>query len=362
MTENVVSTLKQIYSNSGIPTVITDQNLNVIWRSSLASDKSILSGSSAAHLFEHGKPVCGTVCQTEGNSTIHRFNVMKFQNDGSEQPYYIIEHISSNELKDLLKSPDVKNYFAYLCARIRESANAIAISTDEIDSAVMYFSNGREDITYNLNKIYKNMMLILREVINPEQVYYTLDPYCNDSIICIEDELNSAAADISLALGSTSLITPDPEKGLFVRMNRSVFETITANMTAACCSGNLFPDEIVISSKRILPERVLITIQSVNTTGRKNTPSKTDYMKASSKLYADYLCSVMSQKYGAVFNEKQLDDGIEYSMEINALPPGRQIVMNDVMYGLRRERFSTTTLTLSEHRLEDRYTCIDIDN
>lgn len=364
MTEDLLDSLKQIYGMSGIPVVITDENLEIIWRSKSAeADKKLFPDNSAAFLFEHAKPAVGTVCGTSQNGTVLRFNVMKFENGMSASPCYIIEHIGSDELKDLLRSPDVRNYFSYICSRIRESAGAIAVSADEIDSAVMYLSDGKENVTESLNRIYKNMMLILREVINPEQVYYTLDPYCSDSVICLEDEIKRAADDAARSLGKTSFVDAAPEKGVYIRMNRSVLETIIADMTSVCCEGELFPDEIIFSSERTASERARITVRSINTTGRKNSSApKNYYMKNSAKLYADYLCDVLCKKYGAVFTQKNHSDGIEYSMETEALPAGSRIVLNGDAFGIRNERFSPMTLSLASHHLEKQYKCITVNN
>ena len=361
MAKDFISVIKQLYSSSGVPVAAADENFNIIWKNRLAeAEESLFNSDIVSVLSEKGRLDGGIVCKSADNGTVHRLNVMKFC-DG-DAVYYIIEHISSDELKDLLKSPDVRNYFAYICARIRESAGAIAVSADEIDSAVMYFANGREDITENLNSIYRNMMLILREVIDPEQVYYALDPYCDDVTICVEDEIKLAGADASRSLGKTAVVDVIPESGIYIRMNRGVFETIIADMTAVCCEGALFPDKIVISSERTAETRAVIRIKSINTSGRKNVPSNYDRYKRSARLYADYLCDVMCSKYGAVFTQRELDDGFEYSMEIDALPQSKRIVMNGDMFGIRNERFSAMTLSLAEHHLENHYKCIDIDN
>lgn len=362
MTFDSITVFKQLYSSSGIAVVIVDENLNILWRNNLANqDSSVFAADSVVDFFEHGKPVTGTVF-TQNNGKLHRFNVLDVTSPENGEKLYIIEHISSSDDEDMLSSPDLKKYFAYISARIRESVNAIALATDEIDSAVAYFSNGQEDITKCLNSVYKNSILILREIVEPEQLYYTADPYCADTMLSAEDMLKQAEADASRALGESCKVKLDSEKGIYFSMNRDVFETIIADMTAECCLGELRPERITFSSRRISPKKAVISVRSLNISEKKNIPGKLQRFKKDASVYSEGFRDLLCRKYGTKFTLNKLSDGVEYCMEINAPIENKAIVMNGGKFGIRNDRFCTMALMLSEHHLEEQYRCIDIDN
>lgn len=362
MTNDFFSSLKQIYSSAGIPCAIADERLNVVWRSpSAETNRSPLKKDNVAFIFEDGKPVCGTVSVAE-NETVHRFNVLKADNPSDRNCLYIIEHLSSSDIKALLMSPQIRSYMTYLCARIRESAGLIAVSADEIDAVAAVFGAAYGEVTEQLNTINKGLMLILREVINPEQLYYTLDPSCDDATICISEEVASAAAEARRSLGKSTKVTCDVTDNVFSRMNRGVFETILSDMAAECCCCELYPEELVFSCELISSCRTAITVKSVNSSGRKNTPSRFEQDKKGSRLYFDYLCRVLCDKYGAAFTRCELNGGCSFRMEIDVIDSGGKIVMSSSKFSMRSERFCAMTLSLAEHHLEKRYKFIDIDS
>ncbi len=364
MTSDMITALEQLYSASGVPAAIADSDLNIIWRNSSAdSGRSPLKNENAAFIFKGcgGSPSEGTVSTADENGVILRFNVMKTVLPGKKDCIYVIEHIGSDDFKDLICSPDIKNYMTYLCARIRDSAGKIAISADEIDSIVSSFGTGNEDISNCLNDIYQGLLLILREVVNPEQLYYILDPYCDDSTVSVEDELKLAVSDAEKALGSSCSVSLKTEGNIYTRMNRSVFETITADMASECCSGRTYPDKLVFSAKKTAPDRALISVRSFNSENQKNIAPEFETANGR-KLYFDYLCNVMCEKYGAVFTKKELPDGFCVEMEINVLRSEMEIVKNASKYALRNERFCAMALCLAENCFEKRYKNIDIDS
>lgn len=368
MISDLFTLLKQIYGAAGIPTAITDEKLNILWRNSLAeSSRGPLARDRLSCLFENGTPVSGAVFFNE-NDTIHRFNVLKSKNAEEPSVFYIIEHLGSDELKTLLASPQIRSYMTYLCARIRESVGMIAISADEIDAAAAVFGAGCGEVADQLNTINKGLMLILREVINPEQLYYVLDPCCDDVTICVADEIAQAASDAKHALGRSVKVSYTTEKGIYTRMNRSVFETIISDMALECCCGKLYPDELVFNCKSIKSrdpggkDRIAVTITSVNSSGKENIPSKFENDKKGSKLYFNYLCSVLCEKYGAEFTRSELENGYSCSITLNSVGMSRQIVMNGSKFAIRPDRFSTMTLSLAERHLEERYKLINIDS
>lgn len=367
MTTDLFPLMKQLYSSSGIPTAITDENLNILWRNTLAeSERGPLRNETVSCLFENGTPVSGMVFFHE-NETIYRFNVLKLKNMEDSSVMYIIERIGSDDLKALLSSPQIKAYMQYLCARIRDSVNLIAVSSDEIDAIAAVFGAGCGEVADQLNTINKGLMLILREVIDPEQLYCILDLDCDDVTICVADEIARAVSDAKRALGKTVRVSYTSEKGIYTRMNRDLFETIISDMALECCCGRLYPDELVFTCKSVRnpdpngSKRISITVKSINRSGRENVPSKFEKDKKSSKLYFNYLCSVLCEKYGAEFTRCELEDGCSCCIVLNAIGIDRKIVMS----GSRSyyvDRFSPMTVSLAEHHLEKRYKLINIDS
>lgn len=368
MTTELFTMLKQLYIAAGIPTAIADEKLNILWRNPLAeTNRCPLSKDSALHLFENGVPVSGLVFHTEGE-TIRRFNVLKFKNTDDPSVFYIIEHLGSDDIKTLLASPQIKSYMTYLCARIRDSVGMIAISADEIDAATAVFGAGCGEVTDQLNTINKGLMLILREVINPEQLYYALDPCCDDVTICVADEIAHAVSDAKRALGRSVKISYTSEKGIYTRMNRSVFETIISDMALECCCGRLYPDELIFNCQSVRnrdprgKDRIAVTVKSLNSSGKENVPSKFEKDKKGSRLYFNYLCSVLCEKYGAEFTRSELENGCLCSIVLDSVGCDRHIVMNNSKFAFHNNRFSAMTLSLAERHLEERYRLIDIDS
>lgn len=361
MANDFFSVLKQIYGSAGLPCAIADEKLSVLWKNAAASShRCLLSRGSLSFLFEDGAPASGTVCRAE-NETVHRFSVLKAEDTAGGRVFYIVEQIRSDGIKDLLTSPDIKAYMNYLCARIRESVGMIAVSADEIDSAASVFGSAAGEVTEQLNTINKGLMLILREVINPEQLYYTLDPCCNDATICLADEIEKAASDAARSLGKDVKVTLDTKSDIFARMNRGVFETIISDMAAECCESPLYPEELIFSCKRVSAGRALVSVKSVNRSGKKNTPSVFERDKKSSRLYFDYLCRVMCDKYDAEYTAAELPDGFSCSLEINTVGAEPYLSASGPKFRSNSERFCTMVLSLAEHHLEDRYKFINID-
>lgn len=361
MANDFFSVLKQIYASSGLPCAITDEKLDVLWiNADASSHRCLLSRDNLSFIFEGGVPALGTVCRAE-NETVHRFNVLKAADPAGGRTFYILEQIRSDALKDLLTSPDIKSYICYLCARIRESVGMIAVSADEIDSVSAIFGSASGEITEQLNTINRGLMLILREVINPEQLYYTLDPCCNDATICLADEIEKAATDAAHSLGKNVKVTLDTKSDIFARMNRGVFETIISDMAEECCESALYPEELIFSCKRSSAGRALISVRSINYSGKANKVSVFERDKKSSRLYFDYLCKVMCDKYDANYTAEKLPNGFLCSLDMKIVGIEPCFCTPGPRFYSDSERFSTMTLSLADHHLEDRYRFINID-
>lgn len=356
-----ISSLEQLYANSGIPVAIADSSLNIIRRNPLASaENSPLNIPDVSELINSENPSTGKIYRAEG-AVIHSYNVLKTELPDENDFCYVIEYLGADNPASLTNSPALRDYITYLCARIRDSAGKIAVCADSIDAAAAYYSSGNQEICDSLNSINHSMMMLLREVVNPEQIYCTAD-LTEDETVLINEEIQQAADDAKTALGDSSIIINETDEKLYTRMNRSVFETVIASMTANCCMGELYPDEIIFSAKRTAPQKMCVSVRSLNTSGRKNPPPRRDLSPAGKDFCFDTLRSILSEKYNAVFSRSNLPDGILYSMEISALPSGKTpIIKNASKFVFRNERFSTMILSLAEHHLEKRYKYIDID-
>jgi len=355
MTSEFFSVLKQLYGSSGIPAAIADENLRVLWRNRPAETaKCLLSRDTLSFLSEKESISPGTVCVTE-DDTIYRFNVMKAKCPDDGSYVYAAEHIGSDKLSLLLASPDIRAYMSYLCAKIRESTGLMAVSADEIDAVTSILGKEYSGVAERLNSINRGIMLILREVIDPEQLYYVLDPCCDDVIVYVSDEISKSASDAKKALGKTVKVVKLTEKNIFVRINRSVFETLLAEMAAECCGRDFYPEKLVFSCKKTAPDRVLISVESMGDSKKKPSNPASPEEKKGRKLYFNYMCEVLCSKYGASFTNCKTEDGWLCSIELTAIRSGISEVMTRPNFSFLPGRFSPMSLSLADCHIEDRY-------
>lgn len=353
MNDEILSVLKHIYGSSGIPAAITDYKLKVLWRNPAAdSARCPLKRDSLAEIFENKEPSAGTVCFTE-KEKLFRFNVLAADTAGGR--IYILELISSDEVGTLLSYPGVRDYMIYLCERIRESAGMIAVSADEINSAAAVLGADRTGFSDQLDTINKGIMLILREIIDPEQLYRALDPCCDDAVISVADEVKRLASDARRALGKTAKVSLETENGIFTRMNRSIFETIISDMAAECFRRTSFAEQLVFSCGKLGSDRAFISVRCIKGADKKMFPSEFGRSQKGGSLYADYLCRTVCEKYGAEFTGRELSDGYSCSLELPIHNSGSGIVMSASKFSAPSERFNTMTLSLAEYHLEKRY-------
>lgn len=350
MTENISAVLKQIYGKSGIPTVIADDEMKVIWKNKLWTfdDKKLtqlLDGNMSEGLHR----------RIDGGNVLS-INVMKFSDE--DGTYYVIELACTEQVKNVLAVPEVRDYIAYICARIRQSAGAVTVSADEIYSEIADGVVDLGQITDRLNVINGNIMTLLSEVVTPEQIYCLLDPNSTDVTVCLADELKKYAADAAHVMGKKVVVTTELEGNVFARLNRSAFETVIAEMTAECCRGKLLPEEITISSSRVSESRAEITIKCVNKSGAPNKLRDTVEENAGigRRLFFDYFCGMLCSNYGAVFTEKEIPMGRSFTMELNVIKDGAPaIAMSSTGFGVRSKRFCDMALALSGMCCEERY-------
>ena len=348
-----INMLAQIYGATDIPVAVADgadEKFRILWKNTAAEKADCFKGGFASFISDGEERRDGTlsVCL---NGVFQLFNIIKYTSDNS---FYIIEYLGRDSAHDISV---MKNYFTLLCARLRESAGQIAMSADDINMTV---KNGGSDVASSLNRIDRNIMMLLNEAILPEQIYYALDPYSKDEIISLEQEVALAASDAEKALGRASEVWQNEAEGITASINRSTLETILACMTAESCCGELFPDKVEFTVERISDERASVSVRSINLSGKKNNVSKLDVLRQPSEFPNDFFKKLLAEKYGADFEKKIHPDGIESIMILNILPEQNRIVKSGSKYALREERFSTMAVSLSEKHHGERYNNIKI--
>ncbi len=121
--------LKKEYSASGLPTVIADEELRIVWKNDTGGSVPGFE-ESAEFIFEGGIPVTGLVTK-ELNGEFFTFNVIRTY-DGDGKSWYIIELVSSCGIGGSFSAEAVRGYTGYICSRIRASAGNIISVTDRL--------------------------------------------------------------------------------------------------------------------------------------------------------------------------------------------------------------------------------------
>ena len=342
---DTINVLKSIYEGSEAPVAVADSGLDILWKNSAAENIPVFSSGKADFLSDCPEADRNGFVTLLFRNAKHRFNIIKYS---AEENYSIIEYLG--EVSD--SAADLKDYFAYLCARLRESAGQIAMAADDINASVQ---DSTVNVAEPLNRIDRNIMMLLNEAVVPEQLYYSADPRCQDTPVCIEQELALIATDTENALGRRSEVWQNSADGIFASMNKNAFETIVCCMISDCCCGELFPDKVEFSAERLSDSRASVSVRSVNLHGEKNIPPKLSFLKKTSGYFRKSLEKLMNEKYGAVFFTEQFPDGTECRMEFDALPQTGVIVRSGSKYSIREERFSSAALSLAETHPSERY-------
>lgn len=347
----VISLLKQIYGAASIPVAIADEKLDVLWKNPAAEASEFFKDGSAQFLFPNNIYVDGIVSVCV-DGAFQLFNVIRYM---SEKTYYIIEYTGKDFSYDISQ---MKSYFIHLCARLRESAGQIAMSADGINLAV---KKGSTEVASDLNRIDRNIMLLLREAVIPEQVYYAIDPYCKNEIVRLEDEVALSALDAENTLGRATEVWQNAENNIAVNINRSVLETVLAYMTAESCCGELFPDRLEYNVQRIDDERASVSVRCVNLHGKKNINAPLSLLRQTEPFMDKLYKKLLAEKYGVVFEKKIHPDGIESIMLLNVLAKQNVIVKSGKKFRECEERFSPMAVSLSEKHCGERYKNIKIN-
>lgn len=361
MSSSVISALKNIYDRSGLPAVITDSKLCIIWKNKISS--SLFSENEQLLELFGGKTPRSGIKNIVAGDELYSFNILRTDDRSENGSYYVIELVRSEKIKNILNTPAIKDYILFICAKIKNMAGTISNSADEIYDSVSCGLFDGEAITERLNIIDKGIMSITKEVIPPDQFYSLIDMKEKAVTLSLDNELRRAADEASETFGKKVKITCDCEKNIFFRMDRSLFETVIAGMTSDCCSM-IFPDMLIFSSERTADNRASISVTSLDPQKRSRNEeiSEAALQSPNRNLFFEYICDIFCSKYGAVFTRTELPDGYLFKMEIDIISKNEScIAMTSSEYSIGKGHFGNMPLMLADCYPLKRYVFYDID-
>lgn len=336
---DIVYKLKKEYSVSGVPTVIADEELNILWKNNTGISSHDLDhnlGESADIIFDGGVPDTGLIVK-EINGEIYTFNVIKTEDAANTGCYYIIELIGSRRLGGSVSAETVRGYIGYICSRIRDAAGKITSVTDRLFGGISSGDLNAERIADGFDLIYESVTRLERETVYPERIYSLTDPEKPDDIIILDKEMTAVVSEIKSFLnvrnGSTVRISEDYDREIFFSMNTDSFETAVASMAAECCGDGrcliCCPERIIFSARRFGRDRAEITVMSLDI-GKKDgaagcSRERNEERSFNKKLLAEYIYDVLGLKNGARFSKENIPGGFVFRMNIEALPRGASV-------------------------------------
>lgn len=343
MENSTLSILKQIYGTTSTPVAVADYEYDVLWKNPAAETCEFFCGDKLC--LGHGNNAAEGVKSVFVNGAYHSFNVIKC---GTDEEFFVVEYVGKDFSRDV---SHMRGYFDFLCTRLRESASQISMSADDID---MFVKNGDTDIASSLNRINRNVMLLLKEALVPENIFYAAE--CKDESLNLAHAVSLAADDVQNVLGRQSEVWQNEIDNVCANINVSVFDAIIAYMTACACGGELYPErvEFIVDRDSENQNRGFVSVRSVCLSDRKNTPFRLDALKKNEFFTDTAFKDILSGKYGMSFETKKLSDGIECTVYLDVLPENKGIVKTSSRVP-RQERFSSMAVFLSEKHCADHY-------
>ncbi len=344
MENSTLDMLKQIYNASSTPVAVADANSDIIWKNPAAESCEIFNG------FNTFKNVASSdgVNSVYLNGDYRLFNVIKL---AANNDSVIIEYIGKDYSRSI---SHMKNYFSFLASRLRESASQISMAADSID---LFIKSGDTNVAPALNRIERNVKLLLKEALIPETIVYAADPYCQDKPINLSHKIALALSDAENALGRLSEAEQNGVDDVCAAVNSSVFETVIAFMTAEVCCGELFPEKVEFDVRRNEEDETkgTVSVRSINLSGAKNTVFSLEALKQKNFFTDMAFKDLLAEKYGISFEHINHSDGIECIMSIDVLPKEMGIVKSDSIIPMGLERFSSMAAALSEKHCTEHY-------
>ncbi|MBP1548722.1 MAG: hypothetical protein J6A05_01855 [Oscillospiraceae bacterium] len=346
MENSTLSMLKQIYGATGTPVAVVNCEYDVLWKNSAAEACGFYDDRFFAEL---GKEAAEGVKSVFVNGAYHLFNVMKLGEEG-----FAIEYVGKDSARDV---SHMRDYFDFLCARLRDSSSQISMAADDID---MFVKNGDTDIASSLNRINKNVMLLLKEALVPENIFYAAE--CADESLNLAHAVALSAEDAQNVLGRQSEVWQNAVDDVCANINGSVFDTVISYMTAYACGGELYPErvEYVVERDGENKCRGFVSVRSVCLSGRRNMPFKLEAMKKKDFFTETAFKDMLAGKYGMTFETRKLEDGIECIVYLDVLPENKGIVRTRNKLP-RQERFSSMAVSLSEKHCAEHYKNIKME-
>lgn len=344
MDDNAFNVVKQIYTAASVPVVAADEKYNILWKNPAAEACELFDGSAV--LFGEENPEGMTSVYLNGD--YHIFNVIKFSADNE---LFIIEYVGRDTSRDI---SHMKDYFCFLCARLRESASQLTMAADDID---LFIKMGDTDVAPSLNRINKNIKLLLKEALVPETLFYIADPLCKDNPINLAHAVGTAVSDAEKTLGRLSDVWQNEVDDVCAEINSSVFETIIAFMTAKVCCGEFYPERLEFTVERDAKDetRGTVSVRSICLSDKKNAPFSLEMLKKKDFFTDNAFRQILAEKYGISFELVTHSDGIECIMQLDVLPKRMGIVKTDKTNTVRQERFSPMAAALSEKHCLEHY-------
>lgn len=340
--------LKKEYSASGVPTVIADEELNILWKNN-AEGSVLEAAEGAAFIFDGGFPDTGLTFK-EINGEVCTFNVIKTEDSENDKYYYIIELIGLRGIGGSVPAEAVRRYIGHICSRIRAAAGNITSVTDRLFGDISSGGLNAGRIAEGFDLIYESAARLEREAFYPERIYDLIDPEKPDDIIILDKEMTAVVSGIKSSLNgrndSEVRISEDYDKEIFFRMNTDSFETALVSMTAECCGEgrcrDCGPERIIFSARRSGRDRAEVTVMSLDI-GRKGVPKGREGSRVSErgfnkKLLAEYIYDVLGLKNGARFSKENIPGGFVFRMNIETLPRGASVFTDKPVDGSGRRR------------------------
>ena len=344
--------VKQLYGAASIPVAAADEKFSIIWKNSAAETSELFDDD---HVFVgRDDEAAEGIKSVFLNGAYHLFNIIKC---AAEDICFIIEYVGRDTSRDISY---MKDYFSFLCTRLRESASQISMAADDID---LFVKSGDTNIASPLNRINRNVMLLLKEVVIPENIFYASAPECRDEPINLAHEVAASASDAQTVLGRWSEVWQNSVDNVCAAVNASVFEAAVACMTVQACCGEPYPEKLEFAVERDSEneERGIVSVRSVCLSGKSNNPFRLEPMKKNDFFTDVVFREILAEKYGMSFETEYYPDGIECIMYLDVLPEEKGIVQSQKGIMVRQERFSSMAVSLSEKHCAEHYKNIKME-
>lgn len=345
MDNSLFSLLCGMYGRSELPSAVA-QGETIYKNGSFEKLLSSFDEEERQKFMETVTSSEGTGCGFFGGR-LYSFNVIK------AQELSVIEVTGSDTIEKVLQIPAVREYLDYFFSKLRSSVTEVSAAADGIYGILSAGggSPGRE-VTDKLNAIDSRLADIISSAIDPEQLLYLTGENTEDQTVSLKDELTSAAEDLeSLFKGQTEVKT-DLEAGIYARLNRKAFRTVIADAVAECRRGELQPDCINISLRRLEDGSAEAALTAEYSSG---TPCVTEFGSFGEDVFFDYVTSAFCKRYKGSFTRSELPDGKRFALTFPAINlPGAAFSSNS-RFGGASGRFDPVFLRLRDISGEVRY-------